>query len=649
MQIDVQGNFLRIRQHDQSRLQDIRSLPGRRWDGRQVAWLVPYVREVYATLRQLNFPVGHLPEPARSGYSVDQPLGRKLLVVRTLGTVEDVARCRKIPGNRSYSTQLEGWCFVPTAENVEYVRKAFPQAEWTAAALEATLPAEERKLKAEKDLEDRRAQYKGTPEPINDFKFPVHPYNHQVAAFALLRDCPVFALFMEQGTGKTYVIQLDQADRFLKGEITGTLVICPNAAKSNWEEELPQFMPKEIELDIFVWEGKTRHKAEAWVLRAAHGQRPHRWLIMNVDAFSSEKGRRIAELFLSRHTCSIVVDESAKIKSPMAARTKAILKLSRLSKIKRIMSGLPITHSPLDLFTQFKFLDPDILGYSSYYTFRNHFAILGGFNGKIVTGFVNLEELQALTQPHTFRVLKVECLDLPKKLYIKRYVDLTDEQQRAYEEMRDELKTEVGGFTVTETLAIVKIMRLQQIVGGFLPVDHAEGSDVARSKPLAIPGGNPKLESLLELIEELADDKKVIIWAHFRPELRLVADTLEKHYGAGSVVRFWGGEAEGVRNAGRRAFAQRDAGPRFFVGQPAAGGIALNLVAAHTVVYFSNGDSLEDRIQSEDRAHRIGQDEDVTYIDLTCRGTTDVKIIAGLRNKKSLADLVHGDPKLGWI
>ena len=640
---------------DGSNLTRIRNLPARRWDGFNRRWLLPYVLETYTALRNAGFPVAHLAAPEQSGYRIERPHGKLHLLVRTLGTPDDVQRCKKIPERRSWSVQDGAWICSPTKSNVQYLYKAFPQAIWEGSAHQLIQTYGDSKTNWIKGHAARK-KYEADKKirPPDDYKFYTKPYEHQVIAFTRMREFDAFGLFMEMGTGKGKVYVDDTAYHHIKGRINASLVLCPNNMKEPWAEEFEKHCPEDIPLDIFVWEARTRHKAEGWILQSSPNERPLRVLIMNIEALSGDVGHKIAELFVSRHACSIAVDESSRIKSAGASRTKRAIALGKRAKYRRILTGTPITQGPLDLFTQFKFLDPRILGFSSYYTFRNRYAIMGGFQNKNVIGYCNLEELQSVVDTRAYRVLKTDCLDLPPKVYEKRTVELTPQQRKIYDDIREEMKTELdSGVKISIMHQIVKIMRLQQVVGGFIPIEHDGDEDdiYQKYKPLAIDGGNPKLEALVDILEDIPEKQKVIIWARFRPELDLITQTLREKYGAESTVEMRGGLTEAIKQEGRRRFQDKASGAKFLVGQPASGGFGLTLTAASLMIYFSNDYSLETRLQSEDRFHRIGQEADkVTIIDLIARACpTESQIYAALRGKKNLADVITGDPKLSWL
>lgn len=615
------------------------------------AWRVPYVKEAYqAIVDQGWLPAmqGIMP-PDKSGYAIERPYGKVFLEVRTLATPQDVDRCKRIPEYRAFSGKDNCWTCRPTKANIDYLVKAFPQAVWLGSAqqLKASSMREGVQPPKPKDKPDTVITAVDWALP-DDYSFRTHPYAHQLEAWWLSHEKAEFALFMEQGTGKTWVDINTACYLFLKKKIDGHLVICPNSMKDPWEEMYREHAPASLELDIFIWSAKTRHKAEAWILKQHTGVQPLRILIMNVEAFSGEIGARVGALFVARHGSQVTVDESSKIKSNSAKRTKTVTKVGRGAYYRRIMSGTPVTQSPLDIFSQARFLDPNLLGHSSFYSFRNRYAILGGFNMRQIVGYSNMPELQAKVATFSYRKLKVECLDLPDKIYEKRIVELEPEQQRLYDEMKQDMKAELGDKKFSVTIALQKITALSRICGGFFPHDGEDTDGLPMRLLTEIPGTNAKLAALYDLIEDNPEDK-LIIWAKFTAEIEMIGAALAETFGEDQVALFYGKTSTDERKRNRLAFQNEPAKARFFIGQAKAGGMGLTLTASHQVVYYSNDYDLEARIQSEDRAHRIGQTKNVVYTDLVAKGTIDLRLLSALRGKKGLADLVTGDPTLSWL
>ncbi len=430
-------------------------------------------------------------------------------------------------------------------------------------------------------------------------------------------DREVFAYFMEMGTGKSKVLIDNMAMLYDRGKINGALIIAPKGVYKNWyDSELPIHLASHIETKIGFWKA-MRSKSEDKELNKVFstGVELH-ILIMNVEAFSTKKGLEFAQKFLWSHNALITVDESTTIKNPGASRTKNIIKLSRYAKYKRILTGSPVTKSPLDLYTQCFFLNPDLLDHSSYYTFRTRYALMRNINVgarsvNVVVGYKNLAELSEKLKPFSYRVLKDDCLDLPPKTFLKRTIQLSDEQKRIYKQMKTLALAELNGKITTTVNVITQLMRLQQITCGHFTAD--DGS-VQLLK-------NNRVDELMDVLEEV--EGKAVIWAHFRQDIRTIVASIEKKY-PGSVVTYYGDTTTDERQNAIKLIQDKDSKVRFLVGTPQTGGYGITLTGASTMIYYSNGYDLEKRQQSEARIDRIGQEKPMTYIDIICEDTVDV-------------------------
>tara|TARA_Y100001973_G_scaffold33560_1_gene50506 strand:- start:1684 stop:2601 length:918 start_codon:yes stop_codon:yes gene_type:complete len=305
------------------------------------------------------------------------------------------------------------------------------------------------------------------------------------------------------------------------------------------------------------------------------------------------------------------------------------------------MTGSPVTRNPLDLYSQCEFLDPKHLDFPSYYAFRNRYAemktmFLSGRSVQVVGGFRHLEELSDSLKAFSYRILKENCLDLPNKIYMEREIQLTSEQERLYEQMRQEALATLNGKTVTTMTALTQLMRLHQITCGHFAADDGSIQEVK----------NNRLAELLDVLDEI--EGKAIIWAHYQHDVKNIFKLLEDKYGPGSVVHYYGKTLPEQRDYAIKNFKDNDK-VRFFVGTPQTGGYGITLVQASTVIYYSNGYDLEKRMQSEDRAHRIGQKKKVTYIDFIAPNTIDEKIRKALRKKINIASKVMGEELKQWI
>ena len=476
---------------------------------------------------------------------------------------------------------------------------------------------------------------------IEKYPFKNKPFVHQAAYLQRFWQYPTSALFAEMGTGKSFMIINNAAMLYDKGKINAMLIVAPKGVYRNWyRSEIPKHMPEHISYKMACW-NPTPRKAEKMemdvMFNAVDDLR-----IMNIEAFSTEKGQQFAKIFLRVTDAFMAIDESTTIKTPTAKRTKAIVKIGKDARYRRIATGSPVTKSPLDLYSQCDFLGEDCLNYNSYYAFQARYAVLverkmPTHTFKQVVGYRHLDELKDKLDRFAFRVTKDECLDLPDKIYLRRDVDLTAEQKKAYEQMKLMALSVLDEGLVSTNNALTQLMRLHQIVCGYVKLDDGQ--------EIELP--NNRMSELMDLLAE--SDGKVIIWANYRKNIQDIKLAIQKEYGMTSVATYYGDTAAEDRQDIVDKFSDPKSELRFFVGNPTTGGYGLTLVSSHTVVYYSNSFDLEKRLQSEDRAHRIGQTEKVTYIDLIATNTVDEHIVKALRNKINIASAVLGEEIKGWL
>jgi len=475
-----------------------------------------------------------------------------------------------------------------------------------------------------------------------DYKFKTTPYKHQLIALKKSWNKESYAYLMEMGTGKTKVLIDNAAMLYDKGKIDGLLIVAPKGVIGTWyNNEIPAHLPDHIEKKAVLWQANINKKQQEKLNTLFETGHELHILIMNVEAFSTDKGLDFAKKFLRCHKTLMAVDESTTIKNPKAQRTKNILDLRTLTKYRRIMTGSPITKNPLDLFTQCYFLDPFHLNHESYFSFRMRYAVMktariAGRSIQLVAGFRNLGELSDKLVNFSYRVLKEDCLDLPKKVWTNRSITLTPEQSKVYQSMKEKALAHLKGKTVTTASTLTQLMRLQQITCGHFAADDGTIQEVKSNR----------LPELMNVVEEM--EGKAIIWAHYQYDIKAIIKELTKVYGPRSVVDYYGLTDKDKRQGNIDKF-MKDPECRFFVGTPATGGYGLTLTSANTVIYYSNGYDLEKRLQSEDRAHRIGQKKSVTYVDIICDQTVDTKIVESLRKKLNIASEVMGEELKKWI
>ena len=476
-----------------------------------------------------------------------------------------------------------------------------------------------------------------------DYKFKTKPYAHQKSALEKSWHKDDFAYFMEMGTGKSKVLVDNIAMLYNKGAIDAALIIAPKGVYRNWySQEIPNHLPSHIDHKTVLWTATTSKAKDKEYQQLFKIDYDLHILIMNVEAFSTKKGLEFATKFLNCHKTLMAVDESTTIKTPTAKRTKAIIALGKFAKYRRILTGSPVTKSPLDLYTQCAFLNDNLLGFMSYYSFRNRYAVMrqanfGGRRVQLIAGYQRLDELAKLLKPFSDRVLKENCLDLPEKTYIERQVELTDEQNKAYATMKSSALASLKGKMATAPHVLTQLMRLHQITCGHLKNDDETITEIK----------NNRIDALLELLEET--EGKAIIWANYVYDIKRIVKAISKKYGEDSIVQYYGAVPADVRQKNIEKFQDPKSPARFFVGNPQTGGYGITLTAANNVIYYSNGYDLEKRLQSEDRAHRIGQKKAVTYIDLITPKTVDEKIRKALRKKINIATEIMGEELREWI
>ena len=475
-----------------------------------------------------------------------------------------------------------------------------------------------------------------------NYKFKTKPYAHQITALEKSWNKENFAYFMEMGTGKTKVLIDNVAMLYDKGKIDGALIIAPKGVVKTWyEQELPTHLPDHIENVSVLWQPNITKTQQEKLDSLFEIDTAFHILIMNVEALSTDKGVKFATKFINSHKTMMAIDESTTIKTPSARRTKNIIKIGLNAKYKRIMTGSPITKNPLDLYTQCEFLDPWLLDFASYYAFRNRYAEMKtmhirGRSIQVVDKFQNLGELSDIVKEFSYRVLKEDCLDLPPKVFIKRHITLTADQKRVYEQMKEQALAVLNGKVTTTMTVLTQLMRLHQITCGYVTADDGTTQQVESNR----------LNELMSILEDT--DGKAIIWANYQLSVGEIIQKIIKVYGPDSYVHYYGLTPQEDRQDFIRKF-QNDPKCRFLIGTPQTGGYGITLTQANTVIYYSNGYDLEKRLQSEDRAHRIGQTKTVTYVDIIAEDTVDEKIVKALRNKINIASEVMGEELRDWI
>ena len=476
-----------------------------------------------------------------------------------------------------------------------------------------------------------------------NYKFKTKPYEHQITALEKSWNKEVFAYFMEMGTGKSKVLIDNISMLYDKGKINAALIVAPKGVYQNWyDTEVPVHMVDHIEKNMVLWKANINKKQQSKLSTLFEETHKLKLLIMNVESFSTKKGLDFASSFLNSHQTLMAIDESTTIKNPDAKRTKNIVALGKAAKYRRILTGSPVTKSPLDLYKQCEFLDEFLLDHASYYSFRTRYAIMrtanfGGRSVQIVVAYRNLAELSEKLSPFSYRCLKEDCLDLPDYTYTKRIIQLTPEQQKIYNQMKQVALAQLDGKMMTTQSAMVQLMRLHQITCGHFTAD--DGS-IKKIK-------NDRLSTLVDILQEV--ENKAVIWAHYRNDIASIIEAVEKTFGKDSYVTYYGDTTNEERQNAIKQIQDPNSKVRFIIGTPQTGGYGITLTGANTMVYYANGYDYEKRIQSEARINRAGQTRKMTYIDIIAEKTIDEKIVKALRNKMNIATKITGDELKEWI
>lgn len=457
------------------------------------------------------------------------------------------------------------------------------------------------------------------------------PGEHQKRGIAKALEFNEYAFFWEPGAGKTYATIHVAKTRYVWGQIDLVVIICPNSIKQVWDREVKQWAS---DIPTYV---QTLNAGDT-PKRPRIGERTLEFLVIAVESLSAGKAYEKVIAYMQGRKAMVVEDESSRIKNPSSIRTKKATNLAWTGIYRLILTGTPVIQGPHDLFAQFRFLNPNIIGITKWAQFRARYCIMGGFENKKIVKYQNIDELTGRINPYADLVALKDCADIPEKIYQVINVPLSPEQRAVIRQLKDEgmIQVEELGAELYVEMALERMTRIQQIVGGSLPMIDQENGGY---KTVPMQGRNPKMDAMFEYIEDLPHGTKCLVWARFEPERERIVQRLVDVYGASAVVRFDGsvGDTDRIIAVDR---IQDDPTCRFFVGNQTVAGIGLTLTAAKYALNFSNTFSSEDRIQMENRNHRKGQTDHCIYVDFEAMVKEDRMIRRALELKKDLADLV---------
>lgn len=481
---------------------------------------------------------------------------------------------------------------------------------------------------------------------LDRYPFKTDPYEHQRTALNKGTYRSAYGYLMEMGTGKSKTLLDNIGLLYLSGLVNFAVIFAPKGVYRNWvSKEIPEHFPDSIPHRVIRWVSTANASQLKEIRSVAQPFEGMTFFVMNIEAVSTVKGVE-ALTWLGKkfgHKGLIGVDESTTIKNTKAKRTKNLVKAGQLFAYRRILTGSPVTKAPLDIYAQAEFLGPMLLGHKSYYSFQSRYAVtqkrrMGAHSFEQVVGYRNLEELSGILAQFSYRVLKKDCLDLPEKVYTTREVELTPEQTRMYNDIRGEGLTMLDNNEMVSTHSVIaQMLRLQQVLSGHLKTDEGD----------IVTFPTNRLEELVSICEEASG--KVIIWSRFRHDIQQITARLKADFGEDSAASYFGDTSDDERLRIVQTFQNPNSPLRFFVGNAATAGYGITLTEANTVVYYANSFDLEHRIQSEDRAHRLGQKNKVLYIDLISPGTIDERIVKALRNKIDLGAKVLGEQAREWL
>ena len=464
------------------------------------------------------------------------------------------------------------------------------------------------------------------------YSHKTNPFPDQFNAIQKCYKNDVFGLFMRMGSGKSKAYVDIATAAFYEKRIKAVVVICPNSVKPVWlanDGQLASHSP------CPVVKVNADDKFDPTIIPV--GQDRLTWIVVGVESFSQGGMFDKIRIFVENVPCAVFVDESSRIKNPKAIRTQRVKAIGQAAKMRGVATGTSVTKNLIDLYSQFEFLDPEIIGAGDYYAFRNRYAIMGGYKNKKILGYDHVEELMQLIEPYIYVCDKPK--DLPQKLYSARYVAMTPEQRTKYRELK---RAEIPEVSVANVLN--RIAKLQEIVGGFLredphvvvnPLTGRESKKQGKIIWTLPPDKNPKLIELANYAEE-AGDEPIVVWCKYRWEIEQCQQILALQ-GVAEVLH---GDTP---NEERTGIIQRlqSGDTKYLISTQQVGGIGHTMVKAHLMVYYSNTNSLEDRLQSEDRIHRIGQDDNCVYTDLLMEKSVDGTLQDSIKSKKSLDQYVY--------
>lgn len=492
-------------------------------------------------------------------------------------------------------------------------------------ALKTELDASQQAINAERVLDKTQVKQRISV-PVNAQLF-AHQIKGLNMALERFKEGAGFGLLFEMGCGKTLTAISIAGVLFKKKKIERVLVVCPSSIVSVWQGDIEKFAAFPYTVRALQGNKQTRLKLLEGLLNATLGDPPLSIAVINYESVHREG---IFQGLLGYDADLIICDESQRIKTHNSAQSKAMHKLGDKARYKLILSGTPVQNNAIDLWSQYRFLDPSIFG-SNFYAFKARYTVPGGFQGKQIIGYQNIDDLIKRAHSIAYRVTKEECLDLPEQLFIDRPIELSAQEKRIYNDLKNESLAELESGTVTAETILTKILRLQQFTGGFLADDEGKVNQVSSAK----------LDVLKEILEDyIPAGEKAVIFARFTAELKAIKKLIEE---LGVKYAFIDGSVKQEERGGIVEQFQNDKETKIFLGQLQTASTGLTLTASHLMIFYSVSFNYADFSQACARVHRISQTKKCTYINLIAKDTIDEKILKALKKKENIAHNIVDD------
>ena len=468
----------------------------------------------------------------------------------------------------------------------------------------------------------------GKEHELNGYEFKFTPYKHQNLGFNFMRACGRGAIFGDCGIGKTAIVASFLDYLVHTGEVSEdspALIVCPiSIIYQAWIKDVEKFTSLKA---ISVYEPSSYKTKEKRIKRL---ETPASVYIASFSLL-----RIMEEELRGKKFKFIAVDESSKIKNKESATYKSLMKIRWKADKRYIMSGTPAPNGPIDLWSQFNFLDDGMTLEPSFVDFRHdnfkRIELPNAHGGAEfwVPKHGAAARINKQIEKRSARFKSDECLDLPPRTFMIRELEMKGEQRKVYDQMNDNLFAELEDSTVTARVAVSRLMKLREITGGFVIDD--DGNRKAFKT-------NPKLDELDSLLEEAIGDgaSKALVWIQYKWEARTILSRYREKYGAKGL---YGDISQPEKDKNIDSFLDSDS-CKLLVCHPKSAAHGLTLTSASYSIYYSLSHDFEEYYQSSMRIHRPGQKRPTFYYFLTAKRTIDESLLKCIQEKKNVQDIL---------